>query len=355
MKIDVNKIDEGRFVIREENNEEYINELSQSLLADGQWNPIILRPKEGGRYEIVAGHYRLKAAKKAKFKEIEATVRDLNDEDADVLSIKTNLLRLEMTAREQGKVLSKLIEQYKWSQREIAKRLNVGTAWVGRRLRVALDLHEIVAKALDEGKINFSVASVIGGVPPEVQPKLLSIMLEKGVIQIAAAERIRRKFLNDTIFTIGYQGINADQLIKILKENGIELLLDVRYSSDSQYKPEFSGTILKREVERNNIKYLHRPEYGLPYVIQNPYKEEALGYDCVKQWYQWHVSSEKIDFDKFIEEIKSKGKTALMCMERYAKPKGEQKYACHRDILADLILQYESEDSLMRFEKRIDL
>ena len=64
MKIDVNKIDEGRFVIREENNEEYIDQLSQSLLADGQWNPIILRPKEGGRYEIVAGHYRFKAVKK---------------------------------------------------------------------------------------------------------------------------------------------------------------------------------------------------------------------------------------------------------------------------------------------------
>lgn len=354
MKIQINKIDEGRFVIREENNEEYIDELSQSLLADGQWNPIILRPKEGGRYEIVAGHYRLKAAKKAKFKDIEASVRDLTDEEADVLSVKTNLLRLEMTAREQGRVLSKMMERYGWSQREIGDKLNVSHDWVSLRLRVALALHDEVAKALDEGKINFTVAAVIAGVEVLRQPEFLKIIIDRKITVNKDAWVLRKQFLNDMIFTIGYQGRTVDQLIKILKENEIELLLDVRYSSESQYKPEFSGTVLKREIERNNIDYLHRPEYGLPYLIQNPYKEGAFAYNCVKQWYQWHIDSET-EFDKFIWEIKTKGKTAFMCMERHAKPKGDQKYACHRDILADLIIQYKSKDPLLNFEKRIDL
>ncbi len=151
MKIPINKIDEGRYIIRDENNIEYIDQLSTSLQVDGQWNPIIVRPKEGGRYEVIAGHYRLKAAKKAGFKEIEATVRDIPDEEADVLSLKTNLLRLEMTAREQGRILSKMMERYKWNQRDLANKLNVEAKWVGRRLRVALDLHDSVAKALDEG------------------------------------------------------------------------------------------------------------------------------------------------------------------------------------------------------------
>jgi len=354
MKIEINKIDVGRFTIRDENNEEYLDQLSHSLKTDGQWNPIIVRPKEGGRYEVIAGHYRLKAAKKAGLKEIEATVRDLSDEDADTLSIKTNLLRMEMTAREEGRILSKMMERYKWNQRELAKRLNVEAKWVGRRLRVALDLHQIVAKALDEGNINFSVASVIGGVPLEAQPKLLSIILEKGATQLSDAELIRRQFLNDTIVTIGYQGRTSDSFIKVLKENGITLLLDVRFSSESQFKPEFSGEILRKELERNNVKYIHRPEYGLPYLIQNPYKEGALGYECIKQWYKWHVDTQT-DFDKFVKEIKKAGKTALMCMERTSKPKGDQKYACHRDILADMILAYKSNDPLLSFEKRLDL
>ena len=158
MKIDIKKIDEGRFVIREENNKDYVDQLAASLKNDGQWNPIIIRPKTDGRYEIIAGHYRLQAAKKAGFKEIEATVRDLPNEDADVLSIKTNLLRLEMTAREQGQVINKMMEAYGWNQGEIAKRLNVSPDWVSQRVRVALALHDEVAKALDGGKINFSVA-----------------------------------------------------------------------------------------------------------------------------------------------------------------------------------------------------
>ena len=158
MKIDIKKIDEGRFVIREENNKDYVDQLAASLKNDGQWNPILVRPKPDGRYEIIAGHYRFKAAKKAGFKEIEATVKDLPNEDADVLSLKTNLIRLEMTPREQGQVINKMMEAYGWNQGEIAERLNVSPDWVSQRVRVALALHDEVAKALDGGKINFSVA-----------------------------------------------------------------------------------------------------------------------------------------------------------------------------------------------------
>jgi len=92
MKIDIKKINEGRFVIREENNKEYIEQLAASLKADGQWNPIIVQPIVGGRYEVISGHYRLQAAKKAGFKENEATIRDLPDEEAYVFSLKANIL-----------------------------------------------------------------------------------------------------------------------------------------------------------------------------------------------------------------------------------------------------------------------
>ncbi|RJS90070.1 ParB/RepB/Spo0J family partition protein [Candidatus Bathyarchaeota archaeon] len=354
MKIDINKIDEGRFVIREKIDYEYVKQLAQSLLEDGQWDPIIVRPKEGGRYELISGHYRLKAAKEAGLKEIEATVRDLTDEEADILSLKTNILRLEMTVREQGRVLSRMMERYGWSQAELARRLNVSTNWIRRRLRVALELHEEVAKALDGGEIGFQVASIIGGIPIDRQPEFLKIILKKGVTDHTEAGILRRQFLNDTIFTIGYQDRDIESFIDVLKRNKIELVADIRYSAESQYKPDFSGSVLKRELERNNIKYEHFPEFGIPYIIQNPYKEGALTYECLKQWYIWHIKTET-NFDEFVAHIKKSGKVALMCMERYAKPMGSQQYACHRDILADLILRYKPEDPLLRFEKRIDL
>ncbi len=354
MKIEINKIDVGRFVIREEIDQEYLERLAQSLLDDGQWHPIIVRRIGGGRYQLVAGHYRLQACIKAGFKEIEANIRDLTDEEADLLSLKTNMLRQEMTPREQGRVLSRMMEEYGWSQSEIARKLSVEGKWVGRRLRVALDLHEEVAKATDDGRINFSVASVIGGLPIDEQPVLLKIILEKGVTDMNEAGVLRRQLLNDTIYTIGYQDHTTTTFINTLKDNNIEFLMDVRFSSESQNRPEFNGPILKRELERENIKYSHRPEFGLPYLIQNPYEDGSLRYDCVKQWYNWHLGSET-DFNGFIEELKKSGRTALMCMEQHAKPKGKQKYACHRDILADLILEYKTEDKLLKFRNRLDL
>ena len=273
MKIAVDKIDEGKFIIRDEPNQEHLKQLSQSLKEDGQWNPIIVRPLPNGRYEVISGHYRLQAAKIVGLKEIEANVRDLSDEEADILSLKTNTLRLEMTPREEGKVLSKMMQLYGWNSNELAKRLNMDEKWVSRRLRVALELNEEVAKALDSGTINFSIASVIGTVSMMAQPTLMKIIINKGITNFPEAEVIRKQFLNDTIFTIGYQGRAIDDFIKLLKTNAIELLIDARYSAESQYKPEFSGDVLKRELSRNNVAYEHHPELGVPYLIQTPYKD----------------------------------------------------------------------------------
>ena len=354
MKIDITKIDRGRFVIREEYDEEYVAQLADSLKEDGQWNPIIVRHKPDGRYELIAGHYRLQAAKLAGFKEIEANIRDIPDEYADILSIKTNLFRYEMSEIEQGRVLSKIMQEYGFSQAEISRRLGVSPPWVRRRIRVAMDLHEKVAEALEKGLVGFQVASIIAGISLEDQPEFLQIIIDRNITDHTDAGVLRRQFLNDTIFTIGYQGKNTEQFINLLKENEIELLLDARFSSESQYKPEFSGNVLERELIRNNVHYVHKKELGLPYIIQNPYKEGALSYKCVKQWYEWHIN-DNTNFEKLIELIKTSGKTAIMCMEAYAKPQGEQRYACHRDILTDLIVLHNPEDKLLKFGNRVDL
>ncbi len=66
-----------------------------------------------------------------------------------------------------------------------------------------------------------------------------------------------------------------------------------------------------------------------------------------------HITS-NADYKGFINELKS-GKTALLCMEQFAKPEGNQIYSCHRDILADMILEYEPKEKLLKFNNRIDL
>ena len=162
------------------------------------------------------------------------------------------------------------------------------------------------------------------------------------------------KFLNDTIFTIGYEGRNSDEFIDILKNNNIKMLIDVRYSAKSERKPQFNKDILKKELERNEIGYIHYPELGIPYLIQSPYKEGKFSFDCLKQWYYWHIETE-VEFEKIMKFLKEIGKPVIMCMEKYAKKMRDQKYACHRDILAEMILTFSGDDNMIKFEHRIDL
>ena len=356
MKIKIANIDVGNFAVREKFDDAHVKEIAKSLKIDGQWNPIIVRPKEDGRYELIAGHYRLQASKELGWEEIEATVKDLSDDDADILSLKTNLMHSDMSATEKGKVINKIITKYGTTQTELSKRLGISKRQIGRFLTLALSLHKDVSTALSNNEINYGVASVIGSLNLPNQPKFLEIILERRISSPEDASKLKAKFLNDTIYTIGYQGKRSIDFIKILQNNEIKVLIDVRDSAKSTMKPEFSKDILKRELERNKIKYRHFPELGVPFVIQAPYKDGKFSVDCLKQWYKWQIKdSDKVNFDNIIKYLKDSGKPALMCMEKYAKKMRDQKYPCHRDILADLILNYKTEDTLLKFEKRIDL
>ena len=233
MKIKIANIDVGEFIIREKFNDDHLKEIAESFKIDGQWNPIIVRPKEDGRYELIAGHYRLQASKELGWEEIEATVKDLTNEDAEFLSLKTNLLHSNMTAREQGNVLNKIITKYNFSQKKMAEKLGVSEKWIYKRLKVALSLHDSVVKALDENKINFDVASIIGSCDISIQPEFLEIILERKISQPADANNLKTKFLNDTIYTIGYQGKKSIEFIEILRNNEIKVLIDIRDSAKS--------------------------------------------------------------------------------------------------------------------------
>ena len=142
--------------------------------------------------------------------------------------------------------------------------------------------------------------------------------------------------MNTIIYTVGYEGKSLDQFITILQTNKIDTLIDVRFSVESQYKPEFSGNLLARELQRNGIKYAHRKEFGVPYEWQNPYKEGAIPFECLDKYYRWNVKK-NTDFKAFLDGVKENGKTALMCYERYATAKREQTISCHRSILAAIM------------------
>ncbi|MHA1227445.1 MAG: ParB/RepB/Spo0J family partition protein [Candidatus Hodarchaeales archaeon] len=357
MRIRVNKIISDKFQVREDFDKEHLASIVDSLRKDGQWNPIIVRPTKNGEYELIAGHYRLAAAKELGWTDIEATVRDFDEIESRILALKTNLLSKSMTEIEEGRILKSLMEQDGLTQKELAEKIGKSSTWVSNRLSLVLRIHDDVRKALTQNKITFELIPVIGTVDIKLQPKFLNLILEKNISNANDARKLRDYLQNDTIYTIGFMGKKIIEFLNILKDNQIDTVIDIRYNTASQFKPEFNQNILKRDLERDNIKYYHHQVFGVPPIIRDAVIA-GFDSDCFRKWYRLNVTNiHKEEFKNFLEKIKDYKKCVLLCSESYPKPKGSQKHFCHRDFLADLIIEYSQKfkNEAIHFHKRVDL
>ena len=144
------------------------------------------------------------------------------------------------------------------------------------------------------------------------------------------------------LYTIGYQERSLPDFIDILKSNRIKHLLDVRYSTKSRFKSEFSEDTLKCVLEYAGIAYTSDKKLGVPTNIQDLYKGGYMPISEFEKLYTERIS--KKDMGKLAKKIKESGRTALMCYERKAignelRVKGKEKFMidCHRRILADVL------------------
>lgn len=340
MKISVDDIEIGRFDVREDVPEDHIEELAKSMKNDGQLNAIVVVPGDDDKYEVVSGHSRLRAARKLGWGKIETQVKDISEVEADKLSLTSNMFRKGMSNYEQGQVLRKLLDKHDLTQKEVAQMVGKNPNWVRRRVKVALDVRDEVAEALENDKINLEAAYHIATLDNEDQMKLLNRLVEKDLNTAQEIRREKKWLSNDKIYTIGYSGKDFDQFVEELKNEDIDKVLDTRHSTNSQYKPQFNGEVLERQLSQEGIDYEHRKDLGVPYLMQTPYKDGFVSDECFSDWYNWHIKeNNEIDVSELVEEVKSTGKVALLCMEKHAKPQGDQEHYCHRHFLANMLME----------------
>jgi ParB family chromosome partitioning protein len=232
-----------------------------------------------------------------------------------------------------------MIEKHDYSYNELADKIGKSSNWVRRRVKVALNVHEDVAEALEDGEINIEAAFHISSLDDEEKQKeLLQRIIDKGITQAQDIREEKRWLQNDTIYTIGYSGKDFEEFIDILKKNDVDKVLDVRHSTDSQYKPNFNGEVLERQLKQEGIHYEHRKDLGVPYLWQTPYKEGVISDGCFANFYEWHIQeNNEVELEELVSDIKDTGNVALLCMEAHAQSKGEQNHDCHRYYLAKML------------------
>lgn len=348
MKIRIENIRFPWYAPREEYDEAYLKELSESLETLGLLDDIIVRRNADGDYELIAGSQRVRAAKLLGWEEIDAKVLDVSEEDAAVLALESNVVRRNLKQIEEGKAIKKMMSKFNLTQKQVAERLRKSQTWVSQRLSLALDIADEVKQALTDGKISVAQAVIISQIDLKKesgkQKEFLGLILkiETEIDRKLTPDETRlelKRFRNDTIYTIGFSGWDIEDFINTLKENKIKVLVDIRESGKSIHKPEFSRPVLKEKIQNAGLKFLERSEFGVPFILREA-GPEGFPWECLEKWYTWRVTKKEnnnIMMD-LANELKDLGNSVLMCSERYSTPKGTQKHGCHRDILAKLIL-----------------
>ena len=140
-----------------------LDELAASIAARGVIQPVIVRPAGEGRYQLVAGERRWRAAQLAQLHEIPALVRELGDRDVMALALIENLQREDLNPIEEARAYRRLAEQEAMTQADIARLVDKSRSHVANLQRL-LALPEPVMDMVEDGRLSMGHARALIGV-----------------------------------------------------------------------------------------------------------------------------------------------------------------------------------------------
>lgn len=135
INIDINKIVPNPRQPRSDFSNETLTELAESIKSQGIIEPILARPKNG-KYELVAGERRFRAARKAGLSILPAIIKDFSDEESLELALVENLQRENLNPMEEAEAYQKLSNEFQMTQADIAKKVGRDRSTVANMMRL---------------------------------------------------------------------------------------------------------------------------------------------------------------------------------------------------------------------------
>jgi len=168
-----------------------LQELADSIQAQGVIQPIIARRRNGGYYEIIAGERRWRAAQLAQLHEVPVVVRELSDEATMVMALIENLQRQDLNAIEEAVALHRLMTEFKMTHEEVAKSVGKSRSAISNMVRL-LNLETTARAFLADGKIEMGHARALLALEGEQQSRVANEIVTKDLSVRQAEERVKQ-------------------------------------------------------------------------------------------------------------------------------------------------------------------
>jgi ParB family chromosome partitioning protein len=166
-----------------------LEDLARSIREKGLLQPLVVRPRINGEFEIVAGERRWRAAQRANQHELPAVVRDLSDGEALEIALIENIQRSDLNPLEEARAYQQLIDQFTYTQHQLADAVGKSRSHVSNTLRL-LHLPPEVQKYIEDGKLTAGHARTL--VAAESPGELADEIIRLG-LSVRQAEGLNRE------------------------------------------------------------------------------------------------------------------------------------------------------------------
>lgn len=236
-QIAIDKMVPGVYQPRKNFEKQALQELADSIKQNGILQPIAVRKRQAGGYEIIAGERRWRAAQIAGLHEVPAIIKNVSDRDALQLALIENVQREDLDPIEEAESYQRLADEFNLSQQEVAEKVGKERSTVANSLRLIQLPREI--KEMISGKmLSTGHAKVLLSLSDKIQQiKLAKQVIEKGLSVRALEQTIKNVANLQNISTATEKdALGADLATKLAKELADQLQKALGTKVEIQYK-----------------------------------------------------------------------------------------------------------------------
>ncbi len=158
--------------------EEELENLAKSLRDKGLLQPLVVRPRADGSFEIVAGERRWRASQRAGIHDVPVLIRELDDKETLEIALIENIQRSDLNALEEARAYRQLLEQYGYTQQQLADSIGKSRSHIANTMRL-MSLPDSIQRQIEEGSLTAGHARslVATEAPEELADKIIQLKL----------------------------------------------------------------------------------------------------------------------------------------------------------------------------------